>query len=332
MTKRNNLVLSLLHVHILCLLFNAKLNFALRSNVITSEEAYTHESINNVATYQKNTSSFDYTVNLRSRLMQISNVTNDATLSINNIFDETSLSSAIVGGYEVKSANRFPYLVSILQEDNDNPGQAFHVCGGTLIAPDVVLCAAHCVDKKDNDSRDSDSSDDDDKDIVRYVQTGRFEFDSLSGSSSNDVDAIETFEIIDYALCDDWLSYYWECDVALLRLSGHSNVNPITLSKDASNMHEGEKVTAVGWGLLSTNGDVPKVLHEVQLEMINEDNCKDHFGDLISDTVMCAHSDGKDTCDGDSGKMCRFVSGKINTINLCKIINYALVHRWSVIN
>lgn len=44
----------------------------------------------------------------------------------------------IVGGVEA-SAGEFPYIVSLQRSGS-------HFCGGTLIAPDVVLTAAHCSD------------------------------------------------------------------------------------------------------------------------------------------------------------------------------------------
>ena len=44
----------------------------------------------------------------------------------------------IVGGVEA-SAGEFPFIVSLQRNGN-------HFCGGTLIAPDVVLTAGHCSD------------------------------------------------------------------------------------------------------------------------------------------------------------------------------------------
>jgi hypothetical protein len=46
-------------------------------------------------------------------------------------------SSRIIGGREA-NANRYPYTVTLLNRINA------HACGGTLIARDVVLTAAHC--------------------------------------------------------------------------------------------------------------------------------------------------------------------------------------------
>ena len=75
----------------------------------------------------------------------------DANSPINSIhFDEKRLKKSprtqlfpdvtarIVGG-DVATAGRFPYMVALLDSN-----YLFEFCGGTLIAPNVVLSAAHC--------------------------------------------------------------------------------------------------------------------------------------------------------------------------------------------
>lgn len=48
--------------------------------------------------------------------------------------NDSALNTRIVGGYSVTDGSRFPYFVQMW---------GIELCGGALIAPDVVISAAH---------------------------------------------------------------------------------------------------------------------------------------------------------------------------------------------
>lgn len=55
-----------------------------------------------------------------------------------DIGSQINVTGRIVGGEYVGSSERYPYFVAFLDSKYS------HVCGGSLIAPDAVLTAAHC--------------------------------------------------------------------------------------------------------------------------------------------------------------------------------------------
>jgi secreted trypsin-like serine protease len=57
---------------------------------------------------------------------------------------DAELSTRIYGGNDV-TPGRYPYLAS-LHFRNPFTGELYQACGGSLIAPSVILTAAHCSD------------------------------------------------------------------------------------------------------------------------------------------------------------------------------------------
>lgn len=60
----------------------------------------------------------------------------DAADESNNL--RSSSRNLVIGGHDA-TPNRYPYYVALQTAENKTE------CGGTLIAPDVVLTAAHCA-------------------------------------------------------------------------------------------------------------------------------------------------------------------------------------------
>ena len=56
------------------------------------------------------------------------------------------LDTRIVGGYPA-AKGRYPYFTAVRFYQANGAGYAS--CGGTLIAKDIILCAAHCYDPAD---------------------------------------------------------------------------------------------------------------------------------------------------------------------------------------
>ena len=106
-------------------------------------------------------------------------------------------------------------------------------------------------------------------------------------------------------------------DIALLRLSRavtfNSRIQPVCLpAVDAD--HTGRSADLAGWGYTEFNGEGSSVLQEVQLVVVNEQQCQqsyqrhpnfeDDFPGGFQGTKLCANgADGtsRDACRGDSG-------------------------------
>jgi trypsin len=208
-----------------------------------------------------------------------------------NIFDsqDSPIRPRIIGGTQT-IPGRFPYHVSFL---NSFGG---HTCGGTLIAPDIVLTAAHCVD-------------------MIAAQVGRY--DRL-----NFLEEYEEFRIKQEIRHPAYRDLYFSNDFMIVQLDGRSTFPTVTLNTDPnlpSTIDGQNAVTAAGFGVTEMYDDgsynnPATLLQTVNLEAMTNEECNDSkdansteavyqqgYQDLISPDMLCANGDGRDTCVGDSG-------------------------------
>jgi len=64
-----------------------------------------------------------------------------------------------------------------------------------------------------------------------------------------------------------------------------------------------ENGTVAGWGKTDEMGGVARILQEVNVTILTNDECKkvQTIGEHITDSMLCAYSEGQDACQGDSG-------------------------------
>jgi transmembrane serine protease 9 len=188
----------------------------------------------------------------------------------------------VVGGSPAP-IGAYPWQVSI--GISGAPHDVSHFCGGSLIAPQWILTAAHCV---------SGGTTPDNIDVLTGTN-----FLSKGGRTG----------LIDRIIVHEkWDPDTFDHDVALLHLKGASGERPIGLitPSDASLASPGLIAIVSGWGLTREIEAKPSnVLRNVTVQLVTKKDCTSPaaYGEAITDTMICAGfaEGGKDSCQGDSG-------------------------------
>ncbi len=179
---------------------------------------------------------------------------------------------AILGGEQVTISD-FPWQVSLRTTSG-------HVCGGSILAADRVVTAAHCVQGTAAEELS--------------VRAGVTNHRSIDGQDRA-VAAVHVNPLYNPRSSHN--------DVAVLRLTaplnlGSANVSAI-VPADAATLAASTVATVSGWGSTIRPGS-PR---SGQLRAVNVDIIADADCSLVTDgsIELCAGGDGQDACTGDSG-------------------------------
>ena len=181
----------------------------------------------------------------------------------------------IVGGH-VAPAGAYPWMVSLTAAGAEPI--AGHGCGASLIGPQTVLTASHCVGGLTPNQLDA---------VVGI--------DKLTANDGQRIDVAR------------FASHPGNADVALIRLAEPAVQAPVGLATTAESAlyAPGLEATALGFGLKKETGGAPSDdLREVNVPIVTDADCRKAyrgFGGITPKTMLCAGARSLDTCQGDSG-------------------------------
>ncbi|KAF2882268.1 hypothetical protein ILUMI_23888 [Ignelater luminosus] len=190
----------------------------------------------------------------------------------------SNLGGRIVGGINT-TIEDYPYQLSveILSQNG------MHVCGASLLKPNVALTAAHC--------------------------TNFYEAEDLrirAGSTIREKGG-ETAHVLSICQHPKFNEQTIDCDVAILVLDRElplgKNIQTITLQQEDVEVLDGAIGTVTGWGALHWQGPSPEVLQKIDLSKTNDDFCKQSYPTDITENMFCfIDPEGTgDSCSRDSG-------------------------------
>ncbi|PXY26187.1 serine protease [Prauserella sp. PE36] len=181
----------------------------------------------------------------------------------------------IVGGTDASIADH-PYAVYLVDERENQ------FCGGTLVAADTVITAAHCA-----------------------VAVRSSELGVVAGRQDKRGADGMRFDVRRVWVAPDYEDPTTGDDIAVLTLAGSAPYRPARVAgpQDEALYAPGTMATVLGWGRLSEGGEKSDTLRSARVPVMDDLSCGQSYGTYDPQTMLCAGypEGGVDACQGDSG-------------------------------